>query len=153
VSQNEVSWMTKHRKQTGSDGTRNRPNRVLVNILLYLPCFHSSSLFRSFLISTILSITYVISPYSSPKRRSKQHGIHCREACVLGGTLPQNRIVWNNPEWLQPPIWTSSTSKICEAVQAERKRERTERCCGCCYRDQYVCNTPMYTFRTFCNKV
>jgi predicted lipase len=42
---------------------------------------------------------------------SKLHGIHSRKVCVLGGALPQNRIVWNSSEELHSPIWTFSISK------------------------------------------
>jgi hypothetical protein len=35
---------------------------------------------------------------------SKQHGIQYRVACVLGKALPQNRMVYNNPKWLQSLI-------------------------------------------------
>jgi hypothetical protein len=48
-----------------------------------LPLFFFVSFFPPF----YTSFHYVISPYSSPKGRSTQHGIQCREACVPGGTL------------------------------------------------------------------
>jgi hypothetical protein len=43
----------------------------------------------------------------------------------------QNRMVWNSPKWLQPPVGGSSTSKICdvevcETVETDKECEYTE---------------------------
>lgn len=50
------------------------------------------------------------------------------EEHVLGGVLPNNRIISNNPEQFQPLMWMSCISKICdmevcETVQANRKSD------------------------------
>lgn len=96
MSRNEVSWMTKHRKETVSNDTTRYdtgppqpPACKYTSVSSLLPLFFFVSFFPPFYTRT--SFHYVISPYSSPKRRSKQHGTESREVCVLDGTLPQKQ--------------------------------------------------------------
>lgn len=43
---------------------------------------------------------------------NKKYGVQCTEACSLGGALPHNGIISNNPEQFQPLIWMSCSSKM-----------------------------------------
>lgn len=88
--------MTKHRKQTvANDTTRydtgppKPPACKYTPLSSFLPLLFFVSFFPPFYTRT--SFHYVISPYTSPKGRSRQHGVESREVCDLGGTLPQKQ--------------------------------------------------------------